>query len=141
MTLYFDDTNEHIETLVKIGVKIMDVDVHNFDLMVDYGYIDHDDDALAYAEYTPEERCMSISISDKPGVMVHAAEIIAHELIHCLQYQTGRLKDLGPAQFEWEDETIIYHSQLNPDAYFDLPWEKEAYDKQAFWATKMENRI
>ena len=141
MCIYFDDTNDHIEQLVKIGVKLMDIDVFKSDLMIDYGYIDHDDDALAYAEYTPEERCFSISISDKPGVMINIGEIIAHELIHIKQYQTGRLTDLGPCLFRWEGNEVVYHSKLNPEAYFDLPWEKEAYSNQAFWATRMLNRM
>ena len=139
--LLFDDCNDYIQQCVNQATKLMDIDCHNYDILVDYGYIDEDDDALAYVDHNPQEKFFGISISDRTEAILNMPEVVAHEMIHIMQYQTGKLKDLGPARFEWCGQEHIYHSKLNYHEYLNLPWEKEAYGLQDFWATKIRNRI
>lgn len=138
MTLYFDDCTDEIVKMVRIGVQIMDIDVIRNDLITEYNYMDEDDEAIGYCENFKVDKGQCIGLSGRiDRSNVDMATVIAHELIHVKQYQSGRLTDEGPLQIGWEGETYIFDA----DNYAAQPWEAEAYSKQDFWATKIRNRI
>ena len=142
MPMYFDDCNDEIVKMVRVGVQVMGIDITKNDLIVDYDYIDYDDEALGYAEHTDacdeDNPCQSISLNrriyDSDQDM---ATVIAHELVHVKQYQDQRLRDAGPLQICWKGDIFIF----DPVNYHKQPWEAEAFGMQDFWATKIRNRI
>lgn len=57
---------------------------------------------------------------------------IAHETVHVAQYLTGKIKDIwddrSARKVMWKDK--IFDSADSGAAYFNSPWEKEAYAQQ-----------
>lgn len=55
-------------------------------------------------------------------------EVLAHEMVHLKQYLTGELRDVKGGTI-WRDQ---YYKDIDngSDAYYNLPWEREAFDKQ-----------
>ena len=138
MTLYFDDCPDDVIKMVRVGVQIMGIDIIKNDIIVDYDYMDYDDEALGYAESSKDEPCQSISLNRRIyDSSTDMATVIAHELVHVKQYQDGRLYDAGPLQIGWKDNIFIFDA----DNYHKQPWEAEAYGTQDFWAHKIRNRI
>ena len=143
MPMYFDDCNDEIVKMVRVGVQVMGIDITKNDLIVDYDYIDYEDECLGYCEHWNKDEDnevsgQSISLSRRiHDSNTDMATVIAHELVHVKQYQDGRLSDQGPMQIGWCGETYIFDA-VN---YHKQPWEAEAYSKQDFWATKIRNRI
>ena len=137
MTLFFDDCPDDVIEMVRIGVKLMDIDVSNNDVIIEYDYMEYNDEALGYCENFSDSMGQSISLNRR---IYHSdtdmATVIAHELVHVKQYQDGRLTDVGPLQIGWKDEIFIF----DPNNYHKQPWEAEAFGKQDFWATKIRNR-
>ena len=138
MPMYFDDCTDEITKMVRIGVRLLNIDITHNDLIVDYDYIDYNDEALAFCENFVEEKGQSISLNRRiHDSSVDMATVIAHELIHVKQYQDGRLEDKGSLQIGWEGETYIFDAEN----YAAQPWEAEAYSLQDFWAVKIRNRL
>ena len=141
MPMYFDDCPDEVVEMVRIGVKVMNIDITKNDLIIDYDYIDYDDEVLGYAEHSSNEDepdCQSISLNRRIyDSSVDMATVIAHELVHVKQYQDQRLRDAGPMQIYWEGDVFIF----DPNNYHKQPWEAEAYGMQDFWATKIRNRL
>ena len=138
MPMYFDDCNDEIVKMVRIGVQVMGIDITRNDLIVDFDYIDYEDEALGYCENFREENGQSISLNRRIyDSNTDMATVIAHELVHVKQYQDGRLSDVGPLQIGWLGETFIFDA----NNYHKQPWEAEAFGTQDFWATKIRNRL
>ena len=136
--LFFDDCNDEITEMVRIGVQIMDIDVRHNDLIIEYDYMEYDDEALGYCENFSEGMGQSIALNRRIyDSDVDMATVIAHELVHVKQYQDKRLGDAGPLQIVWKGEVFIFDA----NNYHKQPWEAEAYGTQDFWAHKIRNRM
>lgn len=63
-----------------------------------------------------------------------ALEVLAHELVHCEQYYTGKLKRTYVNKKGWVHS---WYGEVNTSkgstykAYRNQPWEKEAFERQA----------
>lgn len=66
-----------------------------------------------------------------------AITTIAHEVIHLIQYRTGRLEILPPKEIRWVGDTLTSEDIYNIP-YADRPWEREAFDGEDGLADKME---
>jgi predicted metallopeptidase len=64
-------------------------------------------------------------------------KIIAHEIIHLLQYKSGRLSVMPPDKIFWQGDTLTNDDLYNM-TYVDRPWEREAFDGEDGLADKME---
>ena len=137
--LFFDDCPDDVVEMVRIGVQIMDIDVRQNDVIIEYDYMEYDDEALGYCENFSEELGQSIALNRRIyDSDVDMATVIAHELVHVKQYQDKRLQDgARPLEIIWKDEVFIFDS----NNYHKQPWEAEAYGTQDFWAHKIRNRI
>ena len=66
-----------------------------------------------------------------------ASKVVAHEIIHLLQYRSGRLKILPPKNIVWEGDTISA-DRLYSIQYSERGWEREAFDGEDGLANKMD---
>lgn len=66
-----------------------------------------------------------------------AVKIVAHEIIHLMQYRSARLMVLPPDRVIWEDDTLTSDDIYNIP-YVDRPWEREAFDGEDGLSDKME---
>lgn len=64
-----------------------------------------------------------------------AIEVMAHEVVHIMQYSSGRLKVVSTLGVIWESDTISFDI-LNDLSYRDRPWEMEAFDGEAELASR-----
>jgi hypothetical protein len=63
-----------------------------------------------------------------------AIEVIAHEIIHIIQYQSGQLSyDMSTGILDWEGQPF----DSNQLEYDKRPWESDAFDKQ----NQLESKI
>ena len=138
MTLFFDDCPDDVIEIVRIGRKLMDIDVSDNDVIIEYDYMEYDDEALGYCTNFSEELGQTIALNRRIyDCSVDMATVIAHELVHVKQYQDKRLADAGPLQIVWKGEVFIFDAKN----YHKPPWEAEAYGTQDFWAHKIRNRM
>ena len=84
------------------------------------------DDAVGYAMMTDNRRTYQIDIckdlSIKDFVMT-----VCHEMVHVKQYFRREMNDWnGVTDARWKRSTVPAKTK-----YYDLPWEKEAYQMQA----------
>lgn len=84
------------------------------------------DDAVGYAMMTDNRRTYQIDIckdlSIKDFVMT-----VCHEMVHVKQYFRREMDDWnGVTDARWKRSTVPAETK-----YYDLPWEKEAYQMQA----------
>lgn len=59
-----------------------------------------------------------------------AIKVMAHEVIHIMQYSSGRLKVIPNLGVIWESDTISFDLLYNLN-YRDRPWEMEAFDGES----------
>lgn len=91
--------------------------------------------------YSVKEKLVEI---DSRLEWAKALEVLAHELVHCEQYHTGKLKK------KWNQHKGWYHSWCGKDstnkgstykAYRNQPWEQEAFDRQAILAKTVHTAL
>jgi hypothetical protein len=68
-----------------------------------------------------------------------ALEVLCHELVHAEQYFTGRLAWNGRTQY-WNGESG-YGRGSTYNAYRHLPWEQEAFGRQAQLAARVMEMV
>jgi hypothetical protein len=57
--------------------------------------------------------------------------ILAHELIHVMQYETGLLEDLPDGLCRWKGKVYLDPCIfLDENIYYNAPWEQQAYALQ-----------
>jgi len=66
-----------------------------------------------------------------------ALKVMAHEVIHLMQYNSGRLQLLPPDNIVWESDTLKTYNLYNIP-YAERPWEREAFDGEDGLTDKME---
>lgn len=71
---------------------------------------------------------------DPRNTIKSVVETIAHELVHAEQYNMGRLTNGMHAYRLWNGTP--YQPPRNYNEYRNLPWEKEAFDRQTELAEK-----
>lgn len=71
---------------------------------------------------------------DPRNTITNVVETIAHELVHAEQYNMGRLANSTSAYRLWNG--TAYQPPRNYNEYRNLPWEKEAFDRQGELAAK-----
>ena len=64
-------------------------------------------------------------------------KVMAHEVIHLMQYRSKRLQVLPPKTIVWESDTITT-DKLYDIPYGQRPWEREAFDGEDGLTDKME---
>lgn len=57
-------------------------------------------------------------------------ELLAHEMVHLKQYLTGQLIDIFPGVVIWEGTAHDVSMDASSWAYWNSPWELEAFGKQ-----------
>lgn len=68
---------------------------------------------------------------------INSLVTIAHEVIHLMQYRSGRIQLIDPTQISWEGDTISMDRIYNIP-YSERPWEKEAFDGETALSEKVE---
>jgi hypothetical protein len=66
---------------------------------------------------------------------IKSLRTIAHETVHVAQYLTGRMKNVWPNKKQGTKRAVMWKDKEFADAqsgkaYYDSPWEKEAYGMQ-----------
>lgn len=64
-----------------------------------------------------------------------ALEVLCHEMVHAEQYHTGRLAQVGSVH-RWNG-SIDHNKGSTYNAYRSMPWEQEAWARQAELAQKV----
>jgi hypothetical protein len=64
-------------------------------------------------------------------------KVMAHEVIHLMQYRSKRLQVLPPKTIIWESDTIT-SDRLYDIPYGQRPWEREAFDGEDGLASQMD---
>lgn len=73
----------------------------------------------------------TINISNNLTPQEDRMEILAHEMIHLKQYVTGQLKDVPVLPLAiWEGKFYPVSNDPASTAYWDSPWELEAFGRQ-----------
>jgi len=78
---------------------------------------------------------------DKHAALDDMLTTLAHETIHCKQYDSGKLKELTN-HIRWKNKKIPI--DLAQRVYYTTPWESEAFIKESkmvarFWLKKMRD--
>lgn len=68
---------------------------------------------------------------------IDALKTISHEVIHLMQYHSGRLQIISPTQIIWQNDTLS-DTDLYNIRYISRPWEIEAFDNEATLQKKIE---
>lgn len=66
-----------------------------------------------------------------------ALEVLCHEMVHAEQYHTGRLEQVGSVH-KWNG-SLNDNKGSTYKAYRDMPWEREAWARQAELAQKVND--
>lgn len=69
-----------------------------------------------------------------------AIRVISHEVVHIMQYSSGRLKVIPNLGIIWEKDTISFDLLYNIN-YRDRPWEMEAFDNESELASRVEKLL
>lgn len=62
---------------------------------------------------------------------------IAHELIHLMQYESGRLESNGKDVMVWEGKEYRIDGPVLPSEYYSYPWEIEAYGMEKIYYNQL----
>ena len=82
-------------------------------------------DAIGYCMMTDDNRSFEIEVDKKISIK-ELGTTICHEMIHVKQYARKEMDDgIVSGRARWKKKTIAMNT-----AYYDLPWEKEAYRMQ-----------
>lgn len=84
------------------------------------------DDAVGYCLMGESNRHFELEI-DKDLNIKDLVMTLCHEMVHVKQYVRKEMDDWnGLAVARWKNKTVLPET-----SYYDLPWEKEAYELQA----------
>tara|TARA_B100000085_G_scaffold112988_1_gene103139 strand:+ start:139 stop:564 length:426 start_codon:yes stop_codon:yes gene_type:complete len=84
------------------------------------------DDTVGYAMMTDNKRSYQIEVSKNIDIKDFVMTI-CHEMVHVKQYVRNEMDDWnGKGDARWKKTTVPAGTK-----YWDLPWEKEAYQMQA----------
>lgn len=96
--------------------------------------------------FMESKNCFEISIRNKVGDC-DPCKTLAHEMVHLKQYVRGELEDDVPVHLENKSYPEIalwkgapWRPSAKEDAYFDSPWEIEAYGKEIGLFYRWQNR-
>ena len=99
---------------------------HEFDLTIDYG-----DDMIGAAQILYYKGVAVITMNTTQDESDDELELLAHEMVHLRQYVTGQMVD-DPfnSLVIWEGTAYDACTDANSWAYWNAPWELEAFARQ-----------
>jgi hypothetical protein len=101
---------------------------YEFDLTVDYA---DSEDMVGAAQILYHKGVAVITMNTTQCETDDEMELLAHEMVHLRQYVTGQMvDDIFNALVIWEGTVYDACTDANSWAYWNAPWELEAFSRQ-----------
>jgi hypothetical protein len=101
---------------------------HEFDLTIDYA---DSEDMIGAAQILYHKGVAVITMNTTQDESDDELELLAHEMVHLKQYVTGQMIDLLlTGVVIWEGTAYDACTDANSWAYWNAPWELEAFSRQ-----------
>lgn len=133
MVINYTNVN-YYDTIMSVGLDMAAVDgvLVRMEPLTDAAKSNFDGELKAHIRYYNGVYYLFVDELDRE----EAITVIAHEIIHILQYNSGQLQyDLSNGYVIWENETI----DLSQVSYDNRPWEQDAHQRDGQLSIKIRD--